>query len=80
VSPCVPDGPGEPVEPVDPGNPGRPVKKQVCVEPCPPALKKALPAFAAERGRLQQTSLDSWYAAPEGRSAVNQPHAAAAVD
>jgi len=39
-----------------------------------------LPAFAAERGRLQQISIDSWYAVPAGRSAANQPHAAAAVD
>jgi len=50
-----------------------------------------LPAFAANCGRLQETSIDSWYAAPApavidryllpaGRSAANQPHAAAAVD
>jgi len=34
----------------------------------------------AERGRLQQISIDSWYAAPAGRPAASQPHAAAAVD
>ena len=44
----------------------------------------------AARGRLQEISIDSWYAAPAlaavdryllhaGRSAANQPHAAAAV-
>jgi len=30
--------------------------------------------------RLQQEQIDSWYAAPAGRSAANQPYAAAAVD
>ena len=29
---------------------------------------------------MQQISIDSWYAVPAGRSAANQPHAAAAVD
>jgi len=37
-------------------------------------------AFAAERGPLQQIAIDSWYVAPAGRSAANQPHAAVAVD
>jgi len=50
-----------------------------------------LPAFAAERGGLHEISIDRWYAAPAlaaidrylllaGRSAANQPHAAAAVN
>jgi len=39
--------------------------------PLNPALEMTLPAFAAERGRQQQT--DSWYAAYAGRSAANQP-------
>ena len=53
-----------------------------------------LPTFAAERGRLQEISIDGWNAAPApaasdrylqsrltlGRSAANQPHATAAVD
>ena len=39
-----------------------------------------LPAITAERGRLQQISIGSWYAEPAGRSAANQPHAAAGVD
>jgi len=39
--------------------------------PLNPALDMTLPAFAAERGRQQQT--DSWYAAYAGRSAANQP-------
>ena len=33
--------------------------KQVCVEPRPSALNMTLPAFAAERRRLQQISVDS---------------------
>jgi len=39
-------------------------QEEVCVEPRPSALNMTLPAFAAERGRLQQISIDSWYAAP----------------
>jgi len=37
-------------------------------------------AFAAKRGPLQQIAIDSWYVAPAGRAAANQPHAAVAVD
>jgi len=40
------------------------IVKQVCVEPSPSALNMTLPAFAAERRRMEQTSIDSWYAAP----------------
>ena len=39
-------------------------RHQVCVEPRPSALNMTLPAFAAERGRLQETSIDSWYMVP----------------
>jgi len=38
------------------------------------ALNMMLPAFAAECRRMQHISIDSWYAAPIGRSAANQPH------
>ena len=61
-------------------------KKQLSVEPPrPSALNMTLPAFATKRGRLQDISIDSWYAAPapaaiDRRSAANQPHAAATVD
>ena len=34
------------------------------VEPRPSALNMTLPAFAAERRRSQEISVDSWYAAP----------------
>jgi len=30
-----------------------------------------LPAFSAERGRLQQISIDSWYVAPALAPAIN---------
>jgi len=39
-----------------------------------------LPTSAAERGRLQQISIDSRYTALARPSAANQPHAAAAGD
>jgi len=42
------------------------VGKKVCVKPPASALNMTLPAFAAERRRLQQISIDSWYAAPPG--------------
>ena len=56
--------------------------EQVSVEPRPSALNMTLPAFAAERRRLRQISINSWYTRPQGiqQSAPNQPHAAAAVD
>jgi len=43
--------------------------QQVCVEPRPSVLNMTLPAFAAERRRLQQISIDSRYSAP---AAINQ--------
>jgi len=61
-------------------------KKKLSVQPPrPSALNMTLPTFAAKRGRLQEISIDSWYAAPvpaaiDRRSTANQPHAAAAVD
>jgi len=59
-----------------------------CADPRPSALNMTLPAFAAERGRLQEISIDSWYAAPVPAaidrlawcSAAKPPHAAAAVE
>jgi len=65
-------------------------RKQVYVKPPPSALDMTLPAFAAEHGRMQEISIDSWYATPvpaavdryllrAGRSAANHTHAAAAI-
>jgi len=45
------------------------------VDPRPSALNITLPAFTAERGRLQWMAIDSWYASPGGRPAANQPYA-----
>ena len=56
------------------------MKEPVGVDPGFSAVNMRLPAFAAERGRLQQVSIDSWYAASSRRSAANRQHAAAAVD
>ena len=40
-------------------------KQQLCIEPRSLAFVMTLPAFAAERRRLSQTSIDNWlYAAP----------------
>ena len=46
----------------------------------PSARNKTLTAFAAERRRLKQVSIDDWYTAPTGSTKTNQPHTAAAVD
>jgi len=51
-----------------------PQSEQVCVESPPSALNVTLPAFAAERRRLQHGAL------PTGRSAANPPAAVAAAD
>jgi len=40
------------------------------VEPRPSALNMTLPAFAAERGRLQEISIDDWYTVP---AAIDRP-------
>jgi len=37
-----------------------PFTAQICVEPRPSALNMTLPANAADCGRLQQISIDSW--------------------
>jgi len=39
-------------------------RKQLYVKPPPSALDMTLPAFAAEHGRMQEISIDSWYATP----------------
>ena len=65
-------------------------RKQLYVKPHPSALDMTLPAFAAEHGRMQEISIDSWYATPAPaavdryllraeRSAANHTHAAAAI-
>ena len=58
--------------------------KQVCVEP-PSALNVTLPAFAAQRRRLQNDACSTItalcrYLLPTGSSAANPPAAADAVD
>jgi len=50
--------------------------KQVCAGRCPSAVNVTLLAFAAERGSLQQLSID---AARARDHAANPPHAAAAL-
>jgi len=45
-------------------------KQDGAAEPRPSALNMTLPAFAAERGRLQEISIDDWYTVP---TAIDRP-------
>jgi len=52
----------------------------VCVQPRPSALDMTLPAFAAGRGRLQQISIDSRYAARGAQQQTNHTALLLSID